>query len=199
MGIYPVNKIWALFPEDKATINGHRTFLDWQYVFTPASFKNMSGSLWEVFRKNCRKWPTRNPGWIYTNEEPSGSEAGLLMADWLERKGSAALDGELLIRFAYFEDDPDIFKKYLYNKEGKLVAINAWDMNWMYINYRVCMVDTNEPFLDEFARWLFYTDEDVLKTGKLVNDGGTLDNPGLERFKDKMNPVEKEAIYSWSK
>jgi hypothetical protein len=29
-----------------------------------------------------------------------------------------------------------------------------------------------------------------------VNDGGAMDNPGLERFKDKMNPKEKNLMYS---
>ena len=79
------------------------------------------------------------------------------------------------------------------------MAINAWDVNWKYINYRVCMVRENEPFLDEFARWLFYTDPDIIKVNKLINDGGTLGCKGLERFKDKMNPKKKVEMYSWIK
>lgn len=198
-GEYPVARIWAMFKEKDVVLNGHYSFLDWQYLFRPEDFRRMTGRRWEVFRKNCRKWPNRNPGWTYTRDEPSGAEAGILIADWLERKGSHILDGELLTRFAYFEDDSEIFRRYLYNKEGRLVAINAWDENWRYVNYRVCIADIEEPFLDEFVRYLFYTDTQVVDANKWVNDGGSLDNLGLERFKDKMNPVEKIPLYSWIK
>jgi len=30
----------------------------------------------------------------------------------------------------------------------------------------------------------------------LVIDGGVLDNPGLERFKDKLNPIRKRPVYT---
>jgi hypothetical protein len=198
-GEYPDVRIWALFKNDTVSLNGHYSFLDWQYVFDPNGFQNMTGKHWQVFRKNCRKWSKNNPGWKYENTPPSGTDAGMLIADWLERKGGSALDPELLARFAYFEDDKNIFRKFLYNKEGELMAINAWDENWKYINYRICIVNTDQPFLDEFVRWLFYTDLKIRRSGKFVNDGGTLDSPGLERFKDKMNPIEKIPLYSWIK
>jgi len=82
-------------------------------------------------------------------------------------------------------------------KDGKLVAINIWDENYKYINYRYCIVDRKEPFLDEFVRYLFYTDLVILKTGKLVNDGGTVGNQGLEHFKDKLNPIRKRKVHSY--
>jgi len=87
----------------------------------------------------------------------------------------------------------------LYDENEQLMAINAWDENWEFINYRVCIVRQNEPFLDEFVRWLFYTDSQIQSSGKLVNDGGTLGSPGLERFKDKMNPYRKRITHSWIK
>jgi hypothetical protein len=77
------------------------------------------------------------------------------------------------------------------------MAVNAWDENWQYINFRFCIIRQGEPFLDEFARWLFYTDGQIQAKNKLVNDGGTLGNPGLEHFKDKLNPVHKRKVYSW--
>lgn len=192
-----LDRIWALFGNDNIVLNEHYHFLDWQYLFRPSDFMDMSGHRWEVFRKNCRKWPNRNEGWNYTSGIPSSTEAGMLIASWLERKRNDVHDGELLARFAYFEDGLSVFRKYLYNKSGELVAINAWDENWMFVNYRVCMVKDGEPFLDEFIRWLFYTDPEVIGMNKIVNDGGTLGHEGLERFKDKMNPFKKIKIYSW--
>jgi len=195
----PVDRIWALFQSKSTPLNGHYSFLDWQYIFDPTNFLHMDGKYWQVFRKNCRKWPKRNIRYNYTSQEPSGTEAGLMIADWIERKGGSIMDGELLARFAYFEEDADIFKKYLYNNTGQLVGINAWDKNWRYINYRVCMSSPDEPFLNEFIRWLFYTDPEICKSGMLVNDGGALDSAGLEFFKDKMNPIDKLPLYSWIK
>lgn len=194
----PPMNVWALFEEDRP-INEHYKFLDWQYVFDPKDFLNMSGKVWETFRKNSRKWPRRNLEWRYSNEVPDHGEACELIAQWLESKVNTVLDGELLAEFTHFNKDLPISRKYLYNKEGRLMAINAWDVNWKYINYRVCMVREGEPFLDEFVRWLFYTDADIVKVNKLVNDGGTLGCAGLERFKDKMNPTKKIKIYSWIK
>lgn len=195
---FPIQRIWALFSNDFVPINDHYHFLDWQYLFRPTDFLNMEGSRWEVFRKNSRKWSNRNPGWYYTETPPTSSDAGELIAEWLDRKRNDVHDGELLARFAFFEDGLPIFRKYLYNKSGELVGINAWDENWMFINYRVCIV-REDPFLDEFIRLLFYTDEKVIGMNKIVNDGGTLGHEGLQRFKDKMNPFEKHKIYSWIK
>lgn len=193
-----IDRIWALFSND-TSMNIHYHFLDWQYLFRPSDFLNMNGHRWEVFRKNSRKWSNRNPDWKYTADKPTDSEAGLLIAEWLEQKRNDVHDGELLAWFAHFNTDLPIFRKYLYNKSGELVAINAWDENWMFVNYRVCIVKIGEPFLDEFIRLLFYTDPFVIGMNKIVNDGGTLGHEGLERFKDKMNPFQKTRIYSWIK
>jgi hypothetical protein len=31
----------------------------------------------------------------------------------------------------------------------------------------------------------------MVNMDKFINDGGSLGNPGLERFKDKLNPIKK--------
>jgi hypothetical protein len=51
--------------------------------------------------------------------------------------------------------------------------------------------------LDEFVRYLFYTDREILSKNKFINDGGTVGNSGLERFKDKLNPFRKRKVYSY--
>ena len=96
------------------------------------------------------------------------------------------------------QNDKGIEKKGLYKGE-KLVALNIWDENYKYVNYRFCFVDHSEPFLDEFVRYLFYTDLWILSKNKLVNDGGVLGRPGLEKFKDRLHPFRKRKVYSYIK
>jgi hypothetical protein len=189
------DKIWTDFASNFTFSSVFLTFFDWEYIFNPNSFKDLSGKKWEVFRKNIRKWPRNNPNWIYTGHI-NKEECLKLLGYWLDEKSETAQDAELMIKF--IENDEGIEKMCLY-KDGKLVAINIWDENYKYVNYRYCIVDHTEPFLDEFVRYLFYTDLVILKTGKLVNDGGTVGNIGLERFKDKLNPIRKRKVYSYIK
>lgn len=188
-------KIWSDFDNlQLGGINDRKSqFLDWEYIFDPNSFKDLSGKKWEVFRKNIRKWPRNNPNWVYSGHIDK-EECLKLLGYWLEEKSETAQDVELMIKFIL--NDVGIEKMGLY-KDGKLVAINIWDENYKYINYRYCIVDRKEPFLDEFVRYLFYTDLVILKTGKLVNDGGTVGNQGLEHFKDKLNPIRKRKVHSY--
>lgn len=196
---YMASKIWAMFGDAYRKIDKYYKFLDWQYIFRPLNFTVMAGGEWEIFRKNCRKWPLRNPDWYYNDKSPGLKEGGNLIGEWLEELAEYAEDGEFLARFAMFAQLPGIYRRFLYNKAGRLVGINAWDENWKYINYRICIVKPGEPYLAEFMRYLFYTDNEILEAGKLVNDGGTLGSPGLERFKDKMNPISKVRIYSYER
>ena len=194
---YSASRIWALFGDSGSSISSDYKFLDWQYIFCPHNFTAMTGGYWETFRKNVRKWPSRNIGWTYSEKSPTLKEAGELIGEWLEIRKQSVEDAEFLARFAIFAQFSGIERKFLYNSTEQLIGINAWDENWKYINYRVCIVKPGEDFLDEFMRYLFFTDEDILQREKLVNDGGTLGNLGLERFKDKMNPISKVKIYSY--
>jgi hypothetical protein len=82
------------------------------------------------------------------------------------------------------------------NDSGKVLGINIWDLNDTYINYRYCFC-SNEPFLSEYMRLLFYTDPEILSTGKLVNDGGCLGNDNLKAFKKKLNPISVREVSSY--
>lgn len=196
---FSIKKIWSDFDNLKCTElcpdgnDSNLKFLDWEYIFNPIDFKELSGKKWETYRKNIRKWPKRNPNWLYTGRL-NLEECFKLLGYWFEEKADNLQDAELMIKF--IENDDDIFKKGLYNN-GKLVAINIWDENYRYINYRYCFVDHCEPFLDEFVRYLFYTDREIVSKGKFINDGGTIGNPGLEKFKDKLNPFRKRKVYSY--
>lgn len=190
-----ITKVWSDFENYCPSFFSSR-FLDYEYVFNPKHFNNMNGGKWNIYRKNVRKWPRINEKWTY-GDYLAQRDAELLLADWLDKKSKTVQEAEMIIKYL-LSDEPGICRKALHS-DGKLMAINAWDENWMYINYRFCIVDKSQPFLDEFTRYLFYTDPWIQAKQKLVNDGGSLNNEGLERFKDKLNPVQKRSVYSWIK
>jgi hypothetical protein len=192
---YPNLKVWSDF-YDLHPDYDKLEFLDNEYIFNPNEFADLSGGRWEVFRKNIRKWPKEHPKWTYC-DDCDEEQVRKVLGNWLEEKMKTVLDADILVEFAFTSNLIGIYRKYLYDGEGTLVAINVWDQNWKYINFRYCIIDMSQPYLDEFARYLFYTDPDIQISGKLINDGGSLGNKGLEKFKDKLNPVRKREVYSW--
>ena len=180
----PPLKIWSDF--ENYSIGENLEFLDWEYVYDSNEFLNMRGGKWEVFRKNSRKWPNRNNEWSYSEVHPSQQAIEKLLIKWLEPRKKIE-DSESLMWFVFNGE----LRKFMYHKD-KLIGITVGDENEPYIMFRYCITDPDEPFLDEFMRLLFYRSH----LNKLVIDGGVLGNPGLERFKDKLNPIKKRAIYS---
>lgn len=190
------NRIWSDFYGWKDNTLTPE-FLDWEYLFDPLHFNHMEGGRWETYRKNIRKWPRANPDWTYGSKSVPVDDLANLFADWLEKKMGVAEDAPLLADYLLGEI-PGVYHKGLF-KNGILMAVNAWDENWKYINFRICIIRPEEPYLDEFARFQFYTDPYIQQLNKIVNDGGTVNSLGLERFKDKMNPIRKRKVYSWIK
>lgn len=198
-----VKKVWCNFeiPQERFVQTAPTTpwmyeMLDWEYIFNPHLFLNMEGGNWQTFRKNSRKWVRNNPEYTYSNSIVRMlDECSDLIMDWVERKGEENLqDGDFLLKFLLL-DSPEMYYGFLRNGDGDIVAINVADQNYLFWNYRICF-SADEPFLDEFARLCFYTDPIILNSRKMVNDGGVLDSPGLERYKDKMNPVFKRERFS---
>lgn len=193
---YDQRRIWSDF-ENRHPNYVKSEFLDWEYIFNPTHFNDLSGGKWETYRKNIRKWPKRNEKWEYTRLFKK-SEVEILLAGWLEGKQEDVQDAELIVEFLLNDGliSKDIHRKYLY-KRDQLVAVNVWDENWKYINFRFCIIKQEEPYLDEFARYLFYTDLEIQIKGMLINDGGSIGNKGLEAFKDKLHPIRKREVHSW--
>ncbi|MBW1737768.1 MAG: hypothetical protein JRJ69_09475 [Deltaproteobacteria bacterium] len=183
---------WSDFEESFFFV-GHRVFLDYEYIYDPNSFLDLSGGKWKVFRKNLKKWPSLNPGWKYERLSGGSEEIFEVALDWAESLGEENIhDHELLLKYLEFGEN----KKGIRDGKGILRAVNIWDSNWKYINFRYCLCKS-EPFLSEFARYLFYTDPEILERGKKVNDGGTLGRDSLKRFKDKLNPYRVRKVFSW--
>jgi hypothetical protein len=178
--------IWAI---PSGTIKTDKV-LDWEYLYRADDFKNLSGGKWEVFRKNSRKWSKGNPRWRY--EWAPTHQIGHcfdLLGSWLSSKPE---EEEI--------QDSDTILRYLKEHQGftfnlwsgdKLVGINVYDWSWKYMNFRYSFYDSFQPYLSEFLRLLFYQ-----RAIGIINDGGTLGNSNLERFKDKLNPFQKSPIYS---
>jgi hypothetical protein len=200
-------KIWSDFPEWKPTNEWKPKFLDLEYIYNPKDFLHMDGGKWQVFRKNCRKWPRRFTGerhlhyeWVlethkWKSLDKLNDELSAVLASWLESKSpeDKIMDDDVLLKYLFHGEN----RKALHHND-KIYGVNIWDENYKYINFRysVCLPD---EFLSEYMRWLFYTDPFIQGKNKLVNDGGILDNPNLKRFKDKMNPLQVREVYSWIK
>lgn len=194
-GPLPVESVWSDFADcSMGEGTGYTEFLDWEYIYDPLSFDDMSGGDWMVFRKNSRKWPRTNR-WSYIRWDiPSTPTLDALVADWLTAHITDAQDPELLASYA-LDPPAGVGRKILF-RDSEVVAVNAWDINHSYINFRVCIC-RDEHFLAEFARLLFYQDPDIRGYDMKVNDGGTLGHSGLEAFKDKLNPIRKRKVRSW--
>lgn len=186
---FPPKKIWSDF--ENYSVGEVEEFLDWEYQYDSDEFSSMKGGKWESFRKNSRKWPfkSRDRGWEYTRKAPSKKEITRLLITWLDSRPAEETiqDDDSMLWFLFHGKN----RGFLYSK-NELIGINVWDSNEPYLMYRYCMTKPEEPFLNEFMRVLFYR----YHPGVIVIDGGCLDNPGLERFKDKLNPIKKRAVYS---
>lgn len=195
--------VWSDFPGFEPDW-GTPDFLDYEFIFNPADFLTMEGGKWQVFRKNCRKFPRRFQGnltyrWIseYIAEFSDGRahrELEDLFISWLKNKPpSEEIQGDYIM-MDYLHHGKN--RKVLHTNKGVIYGINIWDSNDMYINYRFTF-NLPEDFLSEYMRILFYTDPVILHTQKLVNDGGCVGSESLKRFKEKMNPISVREVRSW--
>lgn len=194
---HPKVKIWSDFAN--YSVGKPIAFLDWEYSYRSDDFNDLPGKEWAVFRKNIRKWPKANPNWEYVvhpSQQPSRQDIEGLLIRWLEARPDMVIEDDSSFFWFALEGKHRafLFKQPLGPGTSKiLVGMNVWDeYDDRYLIYRYCLVDPEESFLDEFLRYRFYQ----FQPHKIVIDGGTLGNPGLERFKDRLNPFRKRNIFS---
>lgn len=200
VSVIPQGKIWSDFAG--IDLKGASEFLDYEYIYNPKDFLTMEGGSWQVFRKNCRKFPARfsKPlayDWIINYELKFGTadwKLNELFLDWLKGFGEQEEIHDDKVMTDYLQNG--FSRKVLYDEEGNIFGLTIWDENYKYINFRFCTCK-REPFLSEYIRLLFYTDPFILVKRKLVNDGGTLGNENLKRFKEKLNPLRVRSVFSW--
>lgn len=169
--------------------------LDYEYIYDPANFRDLSGGHWAIFRKNVRKWP-KDKKTVYRPITPAdSSQIEEVIVDWLSNSEIVEVhDDTVMLDYLLHGDN-----RWGLFEQDRLVGVNVWDYSWKYINFRYC-VCRHEPFLSEYMRFLFYTAHPGgTLHGKpgLVNDGGVLDRPALKAFKDRLHPVRVREVYSW--
>ena len=179
--------VFACFPGERV-VNG--TFLDHQYIYDAHQFLGLEGSQWKVYRKNIKKYPGRTDGALEYRElipQEYKDEVGVLLERWCA--GKVLEDPETLVRFAFYGS----WRWGLF-RDGELVGLNIGDLNHLHAIFRYCIDDTT-PYLNEYLRHCFYT-SGWAQTFRWINDGGDLGNPGLERFKRRLNP--RSVLQVWS-
>ena len=171
----------------------NKVFLDYEIIYDPKQFLDLTGKRWEVFRKNIRKFPNRNLELQPMSYDRFDEDIMTCVLDWLEdRKEEEIQDDDVL--FKYLKEGEN--RKALKDCNGNVIGINIWDENYHYINYRVAMSRKGD-FSNEYLRYLFYTDPEIQGKNKLVNDGGCLGSGALLSFKKKLNPIKIRSVYSW--
>ena len=119
-----------------------------------------------------------------------------LFLEWVGTKGEdqEIHDDEVMLNYLFHGNN----RKILVDKNNYILGVNIWDLGYSQIYFRFNF-SRNIKFLNEYLRYIFYTDPIILNQNKLVNDGGSLDNKNLEAFKDKLRPLEKREIFSYIK
>ncbi len=166
-------------------------FLDYQYIYDPGDFVNLDGHKWKQFRQDIRKYTKTVGETCYIKIQPGeyAKEVNNLLLTWAGEK--EFFDNQVMVRYTLAGEN-----RWGLFADGKLVGMNIWDENYMFVNYRYC-IDDGSPNLNRFLRHQFYTHPVILNTMKLINDGGSLDDKGLREFKLRLNPIRVETVTSY--
>jgi hypothetical protein len=200
------NGIWSSFQNWNPSIDCKKSFLDFEYLYNPRDFLDLSGGKWQVFRKNIKKFPGRYGKSPLKYEIPNRlidkkgtvfviAQINDLLISWLEGNPGRNVieDAEVLHNFILNGDN----RKILIDKDLNILGVNVWDYNYRYINFRFSICRPYK-FLSEYLKYLFYTDPIIYYANTIVNDGGTMGNENLEKFKNKLNPVERLQLFTYS-
>ena len=182
--------IWASFP-DVIGKDCESIFLDHQYLYEAKAFLSLTGHNWAVYRKNIKKYPARNGGTLEYRRLKEGEceeEISQMLLKWA--KGKTLYDNDVMVKFLLQGN-----LRWGLFRNGELAGVNVGDKNYLHAVYRYCL-DDGTPYLNEYLRHCFYTSDWVQKKS-IVNDGGDLGNPELERFKLKLNPVLIQKVYTY--
>ncbi len=166
-------------------------FLDYEYIYNPADFRMLEGGKWHPVRKNLR-WAIADAAPLHLLPTyPLEAVSAFVMSSIAQ--DSEWQDPEVMVKYLLFGEH----RLFVVDAENKLLGILAWDENWAYVNFRYCLVAPGVRGLSDLARVWFYWYIDNLRPGKLVNDGGSLDDEGLRRYKLRLNPCKVNKIYSY--
>ncbi len=192
-GPYQINRAtrcWAGFAGDSGRL------LDFEFIYNPADFMDISGPRWKKVRKCIRQAKADLPcaDLSYGNVYDSDSALNEFVYRWAIQNSTGT----------FYE--PDVMESYMMEGESRLLLIDPhspsraayalliWDQNWQYINFRYCCVESGVRGLSDLARVKFMRWIHLYYPGRLVNDGGALDSKELFTYKTKLNPLEINNI-----
>lgn len=114
------------------------------------------------------------------------------LADWAGEKGDGVFDPDRMVEAVLGELPQGLASRITLLVKGKPLGVSVIDSGIdCWVNYRYCLVSPGLPGLSEFCRMLTWDYIARNTAFKLINDGGGLDRPGLEQFKDKLCPDHK--------
>lgn len=181
-----------------ATESGVPSLWDKQYVYRPSrildgwqggQFRGRRKALSLALRnlnahlENCQLVP-----WEKSRDEKPTQD---YLADWAGKKGDGVFDPDRLVEAVLGELPQGLASRMTLLVKGKPMGVSVIDSGiGCWINYRYCLVSPGLPGLSELCR-MFTWDYITQSSFKFINDGGCLDCPGLEQFKDKLCPAFK--------
>ena len=181
-----------------ATESGVSSLWDKQFVYRPSRIlKGWQGGQFRGRRKalslalrnlearieNCQLVP-----WEKSRDEKFTQD---YLSDWASEKGDGIYDPDRLVEAMLGELPQGLASRLTLLVKGKPMGVSVIDPGLeCWVNYRYCLVAPGLPGLSELCR-MFTWDYIAQSTFKFINDGGCLDRPGLEQFKDKLCPAFK--------
>jgi hypothetical protein len=164
-------------------------FFDYEFLYRPIDFLNLSGGCWKVFRKNVRRFKRNSCDLSYHEIHPTTFKK--FFVSWLSNRESF-YEPEKVLRWA------DHYNVHLFGLFdcGKLIGANGYDWNFRFVNFRYSFAIPEIFGSSEYLRYMFYL---MLSDGQfVVNDGGSVGMESLYKFKMKLNPVSVLKRYSWN-
>jgi hypothetical protein len=192
IGGFIIENHWASLPEADWVETDN--LLDYEFIYKPLplnqDFPDLPGPEYKTSRKNIRKFlQSYDPLYL---SGTTGMDMTDIIAGWLDSKeGEEIHDGETMMN--YIENSTS--KLYVFSG-NRPVGLIIYDSNYKYINFRYCFVEKDMWGLSEYARLYFHMYAGIFCPGKMINDGGSLDNENLHRFKKRLNPYKINKIYT---
>ena len=182
-----------------ATESGVPSLWDKQYVYRPSrildgwqggQFRGRRKALLLALRnlnarlENCQLVP-----WEKSRDEKPTQD---FLADWAGKKGDGVFDPDRMVEAVLGTIPAGLAQRLTLIVKDKPMGVSVIDPGLdCWVNYRYCLVAPGIPGLSELCRMFTWDYLARHTTFKLINDGGCLDCPGLEQFKDKLCPAYK--------
>lgn len=176
---------------------------DAQYVYTPGRILDgWKGSQFRGRRK-ALSLALRNLGaeladcqMVAWDRERDGASTQEYLANWADSKGDGIYDPELMVEAVLGQSRnlcPYSAGRASLLVKGRTMGIAVIDRGIPgWVNFRYCLVAPGVPGLSELCRMMTWqTIAQCYPDVRFINDGGCLNSPGLEQFKDKLFPVAK--------